>query len=109
MNTSMQVGFSQRIQLDWLEHTAALVLEEQTREQIDAALQVFLSDKLSVGGTAQRGNREKAITILLKIWVSVPPHLKPFRDDGLQFLQRLPLREHVAVHWGHDDGRLPIF
>lgn len=79
MNTSMQIGFSQRIQLDWLEHTAALVLAGQTREQIDAALQGFLSDKLSVGGTAERGNREKAITILLRIWVSVPPHLKPFR------------------------------
>ena len=109
MNTSMQIGFSQRIQLDWLEHTAALVLAGQTREQIDAALQGFLSDKLSVGGTAERGNREKAITILLRIWVSVPPHLKLFRDDGLQFLQRLPLREHVAVHWGMTMAVYPFF
>lgn len=109
MNTSMQIGFSQRIQLDWLEHTAALVLAGQTREQIGAALQGFLSDKLSVGGTAERGNREKAITILLRIWVSVPPHLKPFRDDGLQFLQRLPLREHVAVHWGMTMAVYPFF
>jgi len=36
MNTSMQIGFSQRIQLDWLEHTAALVLQEKAREQIAA-------------------------------------------------------------------------
>jgi hypothetical protein len=109
MNASIQIGFSQRIQLDWLEHTAALVLAEQTREQIEAALQAFLHDKLSVGGTAQRGNREKAITILLKIWVSVPSHLQPFRDDGLQFLQRLPLREHVAVHWGMTMAVYPFF
>jgi hypothetical protein len=109
MNTSMQIGFSQRIQLDWLEYTAALVLAKQTREQIEAALQEFLRDKLSVGGTAQRGNREKAITILLKIWVSVPPHLQPFRDDGLQFLQRLPLHEHVAVHWGMTMAVYPFF
>ena len=73
MSTPMQIGFSQRIQLDWLEQTAALVLAGQTREQIEATLQECLHDKLSVGGTAQRGNREKAITILLKIWVSVPP------------------------------------
>jgi hypothetical protein len=109
MNTSIQIGFSQRIQLDWLEHTVALVLAEQTREQIEASLQEFLHDKLSVGGTARRGNREKAITILLKIWVSVPLHLRPLRDDGLQFLQRLPLREHVAVHWGMTMAVYPFF
>jgi hypothetical protein len=109
MNTSMQVGFSQRIQLDWLEHTAALVLQELAREQIAADLQAFLSDKLSVGGTAQRSNREKAITILLRIWVSTPPHLQAFRDDGLQFLQRLPLHEHLAVHWGMTMAVYPFF
>jgi hypothetical protein len=109
MNTSMQIGFSQRMQLDWLEHTAALALAGQTREQIEAALQEFLYEKLSVGGTAQRGNREKAITILLRIWVSVSRHLQPFRDDGLQLLQRLPLREHVAVHWGMTMAVYPFF
>jgi hypothetical protein len=109
MSTAMQIGFSQRIQLDWLEHTAALVLAKQTRAQIDTALQACLRDRLSVGGTAQRGNREKAITILLRIWVSVPPHLQPFRDDGLQFVQRLPRREHIAVHWGMTMAVYPFF
>ena len=100
MSTPMQIGFSQRVQLDWLEQTAALVLAGQTREQIETTLQERLHDKLSVGGTAQRGNREKAITILLKIWVSVPPWLQPFRDGGLDHLQRLPHADHIAVHWG---------
>lgn len=67
MSTPMQIGFSQRVQLDWLEQTAALVLAGQTREQVETTLQERLHDKLSIGGTAQRGNREKAITILLKI------------------------------------------
>ena len=48
MSTSMQIGFSQRIQLDWLEHTAALVLAGQTREQIETILQEHLHDKLSI-------------------------------------------------------------
>jgi hypothetical protein len=109
MNTAMQIGFSQRLQLDWLEYTAALMLAGQTREQIESALQECLHDKLSVGGTAQRGNREKAITILLRIWVSAPAHLQPFREDGLQLLQRLPLREHVAVHWGMTMAVYPFF
>jgi hypothetical protein len=68
MSTSMQIGFSQRIQLDWLEHTAAIVLAGQTREQIETTLQERLHDKLSIGGTAQRGNREKAITGASTCW-----------------------------------------
>lgn len=35
-------------------------------------LQELLEDKLSVGGNAKRGNREKAIAILMKIWVRPP-------------------------------------
>jgi hypothetical protein len=109
MSTSMQIGFSQRIQLDWLEHTAALVLAGQTREQVETILQEHLYDKLSIGGTAQRGNREKAITILLKIWVSVPTWLQPFRDDGLGHLRRLPHADHIAIHWGMIMAAYPFF
>lgn len=109
MSTPMQIGFSQRIQLDWLEQTAALVLAGQTREQIEATLQECLHDKLSVGGTAQRGNREKAITILLKTWVAVPKCLQPLRDDGLTHLLRLPHDEHIALHWGMTMAVYPFF
>jgi hypothetical protein len=70
------------------------------REEIQTALQDLLRDQLSVGGTTERGNREKAISILLKIWVTVPKELEPFRDDGLAQLNRLPLTDHLPVHWG---------
>jgi hypothetical protein len=96
----MPIGFSQRIQLDWLERTASLVLAGYTREEIQAALQELLRNQLSVGGTAQRGNREKAISILQKIWITVPKELESFRDEGLRHLSRLPLADHLPVHWG---------
>ena len=60
----------------------------------------MLQGRLSIGGTAERGNREKAISILRKIWVTVPSGLKLFRDDALAHLNRLPLADHLAVHWG---------
>lgn len=68
MATTQQVGFSQRIQLSWLEYTAQLVLAGKSRDEINDALQEHLQDKLSVGHQVERGNREKAITILLKVW-----------------------------------------
>lgn len=109
MSTSIQIGFSQRVQLGWIEQTAALVLAGQTREQIETALQECLRNKLSIGGAAQRSNREKAITILLKIWASVPKCLQSLRDDGLDHLQRLPHDDHIALHWGMTMAVYPFF
>jgi len=60
----------------------------------------MLQGRLFIGGTAERGNREKAIAILLKIWVTLPRELTLFGDDGLARLNRLPLTLHLAVHWG---------
>jgi hypothetical protein len=105
----MEVGFSQRVRLEWLQQTAQAFLAGETREQIQATLQELLRDRLSVGGTAERGNREKAITILLKIWVCVPAHLEAFRNDGLDLLKRLPVHDHLAVHWGMTLAIYPFF
>jgi hypothetical protein len=105
----MEVGFSQRIRLEWLQYTAELFLTGSTREQIQTKLQNLLREQLSVGGTAERGNREKAITILLKIWVSVPKPLEALRNDGLAFLKRLPLHDQLAVHWGMTLAVYPFF
>ena len=42
------VGFNQRIQLEWLEQTAQLLLEGNSREQIHSALDELLKDKLGI-------------------------------------------------------------
>jgi len=95
-----QVGFSQRVRLEWLERTANLVLAGNDEASIYNALQELLEDKLSVGGNAKRGNREKVITILMKIWVHPPRDLHPLQQEGLKFLSHLPREDHIAVHWG---------
>ena len=103
------VGFSQRIKLSWLEHTSRLVLAAVPREQISPSLQDLLKDRLSIGGSAQRGTREKAITILNKIWVNVRVDLMPLRNDGLALLARLPDGLHIAVHWGMTMAAYPFW
>ncbi len=95
-----QVGFSQRVRLEWLEQTANLVLAGNDKQAVIHTLQEMLRDKVSVGGEAQRGNREKIITILLKVWVTTPDGLEPLCSSGLDLLTRLPRDEHIAVHWG---------
>ena len=95
-----QIGFSQRVRLEWLEQTANLVLAGNDKAAINDALQELLKDKVSVGGQAERGNREKIITILLKTWLTVPSELESLRVEGLELLKRVPRRDHLAIHWG---------
>ncbi len=99
MKRSQQIGFSQRIQLDWLEYTTNLVLAGCSTDEIFDALKEHLKDRLSVGNNPKRGNRDKAITILTKVWVTVPAELQPLRDKGLELLQRLQAKDRILVHW----------
>ena len=95
-----QIGFSQRVRLEWLAQTANLVLAGNDKAAINDALQEMLQDKVSVGGQAERGNREKIITILLKTWLVAPSGLQSLRLEGLELLKRVPRRDHLAINWG---------
>ncbi|RLB65847.1 MAG: hypothetical protein DRH04_10050 [Deltaproteobacteria bacterium] len=99
-NRLTQIGFSQRIRLEWLERTANLVLAGNSETSIYRALQELLEDKLSIGGNAKRGTREKAITILMKIWVRASGEIHSLQNHGLKLLSILPREKHIAVHWG---------
>lgn len=103
------IGFSQRIQLEWLERTASLVLAGNSRDEIRTVLRDLLAEKLSVGANPKAGNREKAISILLRIWVSVPEHLVPLRAAGLHLIDELPASQHLPIHWGMSAANYPFF
>jgi hypothetical protein len=104
-----QIGFSQRIRLEWFEKTANLILAGNDKAAINESLQDLLQDKVSVDGNAVRGNREKVITILLKTWLTVPRHLEKLRDEGLAILQGLPHQYRIAVHWGMAQAAYPFW
>jgi hypothetical protein len=106
---SNTIGFCQRIQLDWLEKTAQMVLDGIPPTTIRQNLDTFLSDRLSVGNTKKSGNRQLTISILMRIWSSVPPELENLRDRGLALLQKLPVESHLAIHWGMAIAVYPFF
>ena len=95
-----QIGFSQRIRLEWFEQTTDLILAGNDKTTIKKTLQALLQDSISVGGSSVRCNREKVITILLKTWLTIPHELKHLREDGLNLLQGLARKDSIVVHWG---------
>ncbi len=114
-----QIGFNQRVRLEWLERTAGLVMAGNGRSAANEALQEMLKEKVSVGRQdeghpveshpVERGNREKVITILLKVWLSVPAEREPLRAEGLELLKSLPSKDHIAVHWGMAMAAYPFW
>ena len=108
-NRQKQIGFSQRIRLEWLQDTANLVLAGNDNGAVNSSLQELLKDKVSIGGKAVRGNKEKIITILMKIWFNVPGELESVRDDGLELLKFLPRKDQIAVHWGMSMAAYPFW
>jgi len=94
-----QIGFSQRVRLEWLEQTADMILAGNDKAAINDALQELLKDKVSIGGQAERGNREKIITILMKTWLTVPVELEALRIEALELLKLVPRSDHLTIHW----------
>ena len=56
----------------WTTPTNLISRRESKKAEIVAALSERLKEKLSVENDPERGNRDKAITILTKVWVTVP-------------------------------------
>jgi len=109
MNSRLVIGFSQRIKLDWMEETARLVSLGQSDKEIVETLENLLKHQMSVGNNPERGNRDKAITILLKCWSRVPNERKPFRDHGLTLLVCEGKRNHISIHWANAIATYPFF
>lgn len=103
-----QIGFSQRIRLEWFEQTTQLILAGNTRAAVKDSLQNLLQDKVSVGSQAVRGNRGKVISILMKIWLTVPAGLDPLRDEGLNLLRGLNGKDRIFLHWGMASAAYPF-
>ncbi len=104
-----QIGFSQRIQLDWLEYTANLELAGNTSSEIAAELNERLRNKLSVGSDSRRGTRHKAITILTKVWVNVPEGRENLRNQAIRLLPRESPTDRMFIHWCMCMAAYPFF
>ena len=95
-----QIGLDRIVRLEWLEHTASLVLAGAEVPAVKTALQKDLQGAFRSKNTKVRGSLDKTITILMKIWVRPPRDLHPLQREGLKLLSHLPREDHIAVHWG---------
>ena len=103
------IGFSQRIRLDWLDYTANAVLAGSPEGEIVTALRERLRERFSLGGDRVSGNRDKAVSILTRVWVAVPDERRPLRDEGLDLLRQAGADDRMLVHWCMCMAAYPFF
>ncbi len=103
------IGFSQRIRLDWLEYTANAVLAGSPEGEIVAALRERLRERFSLGGGRVSGNRDKAVAILTRVWLTVPDERRPLRDEGLDLLRQADADARMLIHWCMCMAAYPFF
>jgi hypothetical protein len=104
-----QIGFTMRLRLEWMDRTVGLLSAGSPRANIKATLDELLKNQISVNSSEGRGSRDKTITILLKTWVTVPRHVEPLRNEGLDHFRRLSSRDLVPLHWGMAMAVYPFF
>jgi hypothetical protein len=102
-----QIGLDRILKIEWLDATAYWVNsglpKAEIRQKLDKLLEGFLAN------TGKRGSRDKTMTALMRVWVNVPDHLEPLRNDGLRLLDTLSPKQKVAVHWGMCMAVYPFF
>jgi|ADurb_Gel_02_Slu_FD_contig_111_193404_length_2327_multi_3_in_0_out_0_2 hypothetical protein len=99
-NRFTQIGIDRFVRLAWLEKVSSLVLAGNDSASIKNILQSDLHGAFRSSNTDVRGSIDKTITILLKIWLTVPSELESLRIEGLELLKRAPRRDHLAIYWG---------
>ena len=95
-----QIGLDRLIRLAWLEKTSSLALAGNDAASIKRILQGDLRGSFRSTNIAVRGSIDKTITVLLKVWLTVPSELAVLRCEGLELLKRLSPRDQLLVHWG---------
>jgi hypothetical protein len=100
---SAYIGFDRRIRLAWLDEVAGQMLRDPNPAAVRSHLHNALAPELQ-GVEA----RTKTITLLSRIWATVPqaPHL---RDEALGLLPILLPDERLWLHWGLTLLAFPFF
>ena len=93
------LGFDRKIRLRWMDAAADWAADGLAPREIGARLDELLEGQVAGGGTDTA--RRKTITVLRRIWITVPSGLAPLRNDALTLLGGRSGREaRLPLHWG---------
>ena len=105
------IGIKQVVRLEWYELAMNLLLDGRSTTDIRSSLDEFVSERKQSGGYGERGEQTytKAITQIMKCWVTPEKHLIAFRDDLLEYARRNSVEGRKALHWAATCAAYPFW
>lgn len=105
------IGIKQVVRLDWYDYALDMLLDGQQATQIRLQLDEFIRERLQSGGYGERGEQTytKAVTQIMKCWVSPDPDLVAFRDAALALASGNEKELRPALHWAATVAAYPFW
>ena len=102
-----RIGFDRTIAAEWLDAAVARVMTGEPADATRKFLWEFLEDVEP--GTTNNSSRGKTLTVLTRIWVSVPKQAEPLKRAALQCVAATSGENRIGVHWAMVAGTHPFF
>src|ERR1700687_368295 len=102
-----RIGFDRTISFEWLDAAVARVMSGEEPEGTRKFLWDFLEDVEP--GTTNNSGRGKTLTVLTRIWVSIPKQAQPLKQAALKRVASTSGEERIGVHWAMVAGTHPFF
>lgn len=107
ISTKTKIGFDRTIRSEWLDAAAARVVRGEAPDETRKFLWDFLEDVEP--GTTNNSGRGKTLTVLTRIWVSVPPQAEPLKQAALKCIAFASGEQRIGIHWAMAAGTHPFF
>lgn len=108
MSRRARIGFDRKLELEWLDLSAAKAAAGASTEEVKEYLLSSL-DTLAYSGEASGSARAKTVRVLLRVWGGVEPELKPLHDRSTELLPSIPPEQRIALHWAMMIAVYPFF
>lgn len=105
------VGIKQVVRLEWYNLALDDLLAGAGASSIRKNLDETIRHSRQSGGLGDRGDQTytKAVTQIMKCWVSPDVGLHPYRDALLEYAHQHPIRGRVALHWAMTSAAYPFW
>lgn len=105
--TGPRLGLDRDLRRAWLDAAAAVASSRLSSGETQAALMRELDGQIR-GSTPQSG-RGKTVTILRRIWFTVPSDIESLRDRAITLLAEGDADDRLALHWAMLLATHPFF
>ena len=102
-----KIGFDRTIRAEWLDAAAARIANGDSADATRKFLWAFL-ENVERGNTNNSG-RGKTLTVLTRIWLSVPEKAEVLKRAALNQIVTAQVEQRIAINWAMTAGTHPFF